>query len=53
MQAELDTNTYQRGIRILAEEITALEDTGILARHTFHGDWNYTMNPCDTPKEPT
>ena len=53
MHAELDTNTYQRGIKIPAKEITALEDTGILARHEFHGDWNYTMHPRDTPKEPT
>lgn len=53
VHAELDTNTYQRGIKIPAKDITALEDTGILTRHEFHGDWNYTMHRRDTPKEPT
>jgi hypothetical protein len=28
-----------------------LEDTGILARHDFQGDWNYSLNR-DTPKQP-
>jgi len=28
----------------------ALETNGILTRHAFHGDWNYTLNPTtDTP----
>jgi hypothetical protein len=53
VHAELDTNTYERGIKIPATKITALEDNGILARHQFHGDWNYTMHARDTPKEPT
>ncbi len=53
VHAELDTNTYQRGIKIPAKGITALQDAGILTRHEFHGDWNYTMHPRDTPKEPT
>jgi hypothetical protein len=30
----------------------SLETTGILVRHGFHGDWNYTLNPRagDTPE---
>jgi hypothetical protein len=29
----------------------ALETQGILTRHSFHGEWNYTLNPTadDTP----
>jgi hypothetical protein len=22
-----------------------LETTGVLARHDWHGEWNYTLNP--------
>jgi hypothetical protein len=42
IQAELDTNTYQRGIKITNKEMKAFEATH-LQRHTFHGDWNYTV----------
>jgi hypothetical protein len=30
----------------------ALEDSRILIRHDFHGEWNYSLrpNPDDTPK---
>lgn len=52
VHAELDTNTYPRGIKIPAKKITALEDIGVLARHQYHGDWNYTMHPRDTPNAP-
>jgi len=53
VHAELDKNIYERGIRIPAKDMKTLEDTGILTRHEFHGDWNYSINPRDTPKEPT
>lgn len=53
VHAELDTNSYPRGIKIPARDITELEDSGVLARHEFHGDWNYTMHPHDTPTTPT
>ena len=53
VHAELDTNSYERGIRIPDKEMTTLETTGILTRHDFHGDWNYSLNPRDTPKQPT
>jgi hypothetical protein len=42
IQAVLDTNTYQRGIKITDKEMTAFE-AAHLQRHTFHGDWNYTV----------
>lgn len=52
VQAELDTNAYPRGIRIPTKIITALEHDGVLDRHEFHGDWNYTLRPRDTPDTP-
>jgi hypothetical protein len=42
IQAELDTTTYQRGIKITDKEMKAFE-AAHLQRHTFHGDWNYTV----------
>jgi hypothetical protein len=42
IQAALDTNTYPRGIKITDKEMKAFEATH-LQRHTFHGDWNYTV----------
>ena len=53
VHAELDTSTYPRGIRIADQETKTLETTGVLTRHTFHGDWNYTINPRDTPTTPS
>jgi hypothetical protein len=38
LHAELDTNTYERGIKIPDKDMKPLEDTGILTRHEFHGD---------------
>jgi len=52
VHAELDTCTYPRGIKIPDKNIRTLETTGILTRHDFHGDWNYTITP-DTPNQPT
>jgi Rhodopirellula transposase DDE domain len=43
--AELDTGEYPKGIKIPAGQIKDLENTGILHRHDFHGEWNYTVNP--------
>jgi hypothetical protein len=42
IQAELDTNTYQRGIKITDKEMKIFE-AAHLQRHEFHGDWNYTV----------
>jgi transposase-like protein len=44
VHAELDTTTYPTGVKIPDDDIKALESKGILARHDFHGEWNYT---CD------
>ena len=42
--AELDTATYPAGIKITDQQMRDLEATA-LRRHTFHGDWNYTVTP--------
>lgn len=41
IRAELDTNTYEKGIVISKEEF---EDLAI-TRAEFHGEWNYTLTP--------
>ncbi|ANZ21716.1 rhodopirellula transposase [Streptomyces noursei ATCC 11455] len=40
VHAELDTGTYDTGVKITDGEIDALP----LSRHRFHGDWNYTLH---------
>ena len=53
VQAELDTNTYPIGIKIPDQQMQALNDNGILTKHAWHGEWNYTLNPTqnnDTPE---
>ena len=41
LYAQLDDRTYERGIEITDEQLAAVNIT----RHTFHGDWNYTITP--------
>lgn len=41
IQAELDPQTYERGIKVSDDEMQALHIT----RHPFHGEWNYTIRP--------
>jgi Rhodopirellula transposase DDE domain len=45
VRAELDDAEYPKGIKIPDKQVKALETKGILARHEFHGEWNYTLNP--------
>jgi hypothetical protein len=42
VQAMLDTNTYQRGIKISDKEMQAFEAQHV-QRHEFHGNWNYVI----------
>ena len=42
IQAALDANTHQRGIKITDKEMTVFA-AAHLQRHEFHGDWNYTV----------
>ena len=46
--AELDTDTYQTGVRVSDGQMAALP----LARHEWHGDWNYTLRPDPYPHLP-
>jgi hypothetical protein len=48
VHAELDTGRYPTGVRISDAEVAALP----IARHAFHGDWNYTLHPRQ-PAVPT
>jgi Rhodopirellula transposase DDE domain len=41
VHAELDTSTYDTGVKISDRQMDALP----LARHDWHGDWNYTLRP--------
>jgi hypothetical protein len=41
VRAELDPGRYPAGIKISKAEMDALP----LARHDWHGDWNYTLHP--------
>lgn len=41
----LDTGQYPTGASYTNKDIAALP----MVRHNFHGDWNYTLQPADTP----
>lgn len=42
VRAVLDTNAYQKGIRIPDKAMKEFEARH-LRRHDFHGQWNYTI----------
>jgi hypothetical protein len=48
--AELDEAIYPTGIKIPDQDMKELNDNGILTRHDFHGEWNYTFNPNPTTR---
>ncbi|GAF48902.1 hypothetical protein RW1_062_00260 [Rhodococcus wratislaviensis NBRC 100605] len=51
VRAELDTTEYPTGVKIPDRDMASLADTGILTRHDFHGEWNYTLHPSlETPE---
>jgi len=52
VQAELDPTTYPTGVKIPDRQMKALETDGILTRHDFHGEWNYTLHPRPRHAEP-
>jgi hypothetical protein len=41
VKAVLDTKTYKTGQKVADKEMKTLR----LKRHSFHGDWNYTLSP--------
>jgi transposase len=48
VRAELDPGSYPTGTEISDAQMAAVP----LARHRFHGDWNYTVHPRPTPSPP-
>ncbi|MGH8934154.1 MAG: ISAzo13-like element transposase-related protein, partial [Egibacteraceae bacterium] len=50
VHAELDAGSYPTGVKVTGAQMAALP----LAKHKFHGEWNYTIHPSpdDLPKEP-
>jgi Rhodopirellula transposase DDE domain len=45
VHAELDEAIYPVGVKIPDKDMKNLETQGVLKRHDFHGEWNYTLNP--------
>ena len=41
IEADVDTGRYEKGIKVSDEELKAVK----IKRHSFHGDWNYTIAP--------
>ncbi|MFG2045719.1 ISAzo13 family transposase [Dactylosporangium sp. NPDC048998] len=41
VHAELDTGQYPTGVEVSDADMAAVP----IARHAFHGDWNYTLHP--------
>jgi transposase len=42
---DIDGSQYRRGIRISKAEMATIN----IERHTFHGEWNYTIRPNQQP----
>ena len=53
VHAELDQAIYPTGVKIPDTQMKALENTHILTRHVFHGEWNYTLSPRPRHAEPS
>jgi len=45
VHAELDTDTYPTGVKIPDTQMKTLHDSGVLQRHNWHPEWNYSLNP--------
>jgi hypothetical protein len=41
VRAELDENKYPKGVKISDAKLAVIK----LERHSFRGDWNYTISP--------
>ncbi len=48
VRAVLDENCYPTGLKISAGQVKDIEDR-CLARHDFHGEWNYALLPVPRP----
>jgi Rhodopirellula transposase DDE domain len=53
VRAELDENKYPKGVKVSDAQINALNLSRHSFRHSFHGDWNYTISPTkkSSPKD--
>jgi len=50
VHAELDTDSYPIGVKVPDTDMAALTDNGILHRHDWHPEWNYTLTqPLKSP----
>jgi len=45
---DIDASRYPKGIKVSDAEMDAIN----IERHTFHGDWNYTIKPVPTQQPP-
>jgi hypothetical protein len=45
---DIDADSYPKGIKVSDAEMDAIN----IERHTFHGDWNYTIRPVPTQQPP-
>ena len=41
VRAELDERKYPKGLKVSDAQLAAIN----ISRHSFHGDWNYTISP--------
>ena len=46
VRAELDEKKYPKGVKISDDQMADVN----LSRHSFHGDWNYTISPNRTTR---
>jgi hypothetical protein len=44
VRSELDRGTYPSGVTVTDAQMATIR----LDRHTFHGEWNYTIRPAKT-----
>ena len=43
---DIDRSRYPRGIKISKAQLAAIN----IERHSFHGEWNYTIKPNEKPR---
>jgi hypothetical protein len=46
VRAELDEGKYPKGIKVSKDQFSSIK----ISRHSFHGDWNYTISPTKKGK---
>ena len=44
VKSQLDTRKYPKGVKVSKKEFASIR----LRPDTFHGEWNYTIEPCDS-----